>query len=120
MVPHNDSVTYNLCQAFPHLSLTKHSNKNNYIAVCASCISANKHHNAPVLSPIPEVLANVLISLGHAKNTNQFTNYRHLIGIFGLSRNIHALHLYLEVLGTILVPVAENNWFHPTLQHAAN
>ncbi|CAG8675456.1 40768_t:CDS:2 [Gigaspora margarita] len=132
-VLHDISMEYDLCRAFPHLSLTEHPNKENYIAVCTSCISIAKRHNAPTLAPIPDALVNVLMfyrrwlssihlscSLSHAENANRFTHYHHLTGAFGLSKNICALQIYSGMLGAILDSTPNNNWFHPSLLYAAN
>ncbi|CAG8851228.1 19130_t:CDS:1, partial [Gigaspora margarita] len=58
-VVHKINIDYDLCRAFPHLSLIENPNKENYIAVCSSCTFATKRHNAPTLAPIPDALANV-------------------------------------------------------------
>ncbi|CAG8795777.1 594_t:CDS:1, partial [Dentiscutata erythropus] len=132
-VSRNVSMEYDLCRAFPYLSLTEYPNKENYIAVCSSCISIAKRHIAPTLAQIPDALANVPMfhrrwlspihlscSLGRAKNANYFTHYRHLTGAFGLSKNICALQIYSRMLGAILDSAPSENWFHPSLLHAAN
>ncbi|CAG8447118.1 15142_t:CDS:2 [Dentiscutata erythropus] len=132
-VLHDINVEYKLCQAFPHLSLTEHPNKEGYIAICTLCISITKRHDAPILTPIPDALANVPMfyrrwlspihlscSLGRAENTNCFTYYRHLTGAFGLSKNIRALQIYTGTLGAILDSTSNNNWFHPSLLNAAS
>ncbi|CAG8611386.1 11366_t:CDS:2, partial [Racocetra fulgida] len=98
-VEFDDSECYDLLRAFSHLSLTRHPNKPTHIAVCASCKTTAKRRSAPLLSPIPEELANVPMyyrrwlspihlscSLGRAERANQFTHYRHLTGEF--ERNI--------------------------------
>ncbi|CAG8795974.1 35994_t:CDS:1, partial [Gigaspora margarita] len=86
---------------FTHLSLTKHSAKEEYIAICNPCTSASKCHNAPTLTTIPDALTNVSIfywcwlflihlscSLGCAQNSNCFIYYYYLTSEFGLSKNI--------------------------------
>ncbi|CAG8606879.1 806_t:CDS:2, partial [Scutellospora calospora] len=127
------NLEYDLCRAFPYLSLTEHPNKEGYIAVCTSCISIAKRHNAPILAPIPDALANIPIfyrcwlspirlncSLGCAESANCFTHYRHLTGTFGLSKNLRALQIYTRMLGAILDSAPNDNWFHLSLLDAAN
>ena len=60
-IPYDINTEYDLCQTFSHLSLTKHSAKEEHIAICNSCISISKCHNAPILTTIPDILTNVLI-----------------------------------------------------------
>ncbi|CAG8710848.1 36656_t:CDS:1, partial [Racocetra persica] len=130
---HDNNMEYDLCKAFSHLSLTEHPNKEGYIAVCNSCVSVAKRHNAPTLAPVPDELMNVLMfyrcwllpihlscSLGHAENANHFTHYRHLTGVFGLSKNIRALQIYTGTLGAILDPSHNNNWFYLSLLNVAS
>ncbi|CAG8823686.1 21267_t:CDS:1 [Gigaspora margarita] len=132
-IPYNINKEYNLCQTFPHLSLTKYPAKEEHIAICNSCIYTSKHHDAPILMTISNVLTNVLMfyqrwlspihlscSLGCTEYSNCFTHYCHLTGAFGLSKNIHALYLYSGTLGAILEPTSNNNWFYPSLLDAAN
>ncbi|CAG8618617.1 19235_t:CDS:2 [Cetraspora pellucida] len=129
----DEDASDNLDQlAFPHLSIIEHPNKEGYVAVCASCISVAKRRNASTLAPIPDALSNVSMfhhhwlspihlscSLGRAENANHFTHYRHLSSAFGLLKNLHALQIYARTLGAILDSTPNNNWFHPSLLHAA-
>ncbi|CAG8842161.1 28812_t:CDS:2, partial [Gigaspora margarita] len=96
------NIDYDLCQAFSHLPLIEHPNKENYIAVYSSCTSATKRHNAPTLAPIPDALANVLIF------------HRHWLSPIHLSCSLgHAE-------SAILDSAPNNNWFHLSLLYAAN
>ncbi|CAG8804030.1 201_t:CDS:2, partial [Racocetra fulgida] len=111
-IPRDINAEYDLCQAFPYLSLTEHPTREASIP--------NALANVPMfhrrwLSPI-----RLNCSLGRAENTNHFTHYRHLTGAFGLSKNIRALYLYSGTMGAILDSTPNNNWFHPSLLHAAN
>ncbi|CAG8776988.1 24638_t:CDS:2, partial [Cetraspora pellucida] len=132
-IPHDINITYGLYQAFLHLSHTEHSNKDGYVAICVPCMSITKRHNALILAPIPEILVNIPMfhcrwlssvhlscSLGCAENANRFTHYCHLTGSFGLTQNICALQLYSGALDAILDNSSNNNWFHPSLIHAAD
>ncbi|CAG8803675.1 37861_t:CDS:2, partial [Gigaspora margarita] len=100
-VPHDTNIVYDLCRAFPYLSLTEHPNKEDYIARWLSPVYLN-------------------CSLGHAENANQFTHYRYLTGSFGLTKNIRALQLYSGTLGAILTNSSNNNWFHYSLIDASD
>ncbi|CAG8606622.1 1713_t:CDS:1, partial [Scutellospora calospora] len=57
-ISYDINLEYDLCRAFSYLSLTEHPNKESYIAVYTSCISIAKYHNASILTPISDTLAN--------------------------------------------------------------
>jgi len=57
--------------------------------------------------------------LGRTLNSNPYTNYRHLQGSFGYSRNINAFALYTGTVGAILSNGQRNSWYHPSLLDAS-
>ncbi|CAJ0898730.1 8767_t:CDS:1 [Entrophospora sp. SA101] len=134
-VDYNPDETYDLTTAFPKLQLPLRMNNQDRIkiAVCSSCKTVKNHHFPPVLAAIPEEInvvpmvyckhispIHMSCSLGHASGSNHYTNYRHLQGFIGLSKNKHALNLHSGMIGAFLDQGTEPpNWFHESLINAS-
>ncbi|RHZ53160.1 hypothetical protein Glove_450g4 [Diversispora epigaea] len=130
---HNQETNYPLEKMFPHIPLQFHPNQSILkIAVCCLCIKPFTHHSSPVLNPVPiEIEAiplyyqiylspiHLSCSLGRTPESNNFTNYCHLQGSFGYSKNINAFLLYTGTIGAMLNN-GNNSWYHLTLPNAAN
>ena len=103
--------------AFPDLQLSLHVNNRGRtkITVCSSCKYMKNRHFPPILAMISEEISAVPMkhrkhlspihmscSLGQASESNRYTNYRHLQGFIGLSKNKHALNLHSGLIGAFL------------------
>jgi hypothetical protein len=133
-IDYNPNETYTLTIAFPEIQLPLRQNNRGQtkIAVCSSCKTIKNRKFPPVLSQIPEEINAVPMvyrkylspiimncSLGRAANSNPYTNYRHLQGFIGLSKNQHALELHSGLVGAFLNQNEPPNWFHQTLVPAS-
>ncbi|CAB4440740.1 unnamed protein product [Rhizophagus irregularis] len=133
-IQYDSTISYPLRESFPDISLQFHPNNliPSRIAVCCSCLKPSTRRYPPKVEPIPDDIQNVPMynriylspihlncSLGRTPNSNPYTNYRHMRGSFGYSRNINAFALYTGTVGAILSNGERNNWYHPSLLNAS-
>ena len=131
---YDPALSYPLVESFSDISLHFHPNDLTLsrIAVCHSCLKSSTRRHPPKVDPIPDVIQNVPMynriylspvhlscSLGRIPNSNPYTNYRHIQGSFGYSKNINAFALYTGTVGAILSNGEKNNWYHPSLLDAS-
>ena len=106
---HNNGVSW------PSIIFTCEQQGPNQITVCSSCKYMKNRHFPPILAMISEEISAVPMkhwkhlspihmscSLGQASESNRYTNYRHLQGFIGLSKNKHALNLHSGLIGAFL------------------
>jgi len=117
---YDPNFSYPLTESFPDVSLHFHPNDSTLsrIAVCLSCLKPSTRRHSPKVDPIPYAIQNVPMynriylspvhlscSLGRTPNSNPYTNYRHIQGSFGYSKNINAFALYTGTLGSVSIHV---------------
>ncbi len=128
-----DNRIYPLTLVFPDEEPVQHINDSSKIAVCCSCKNLRLRRSPPNIIETPSEIERVPIyywrwlfpvflscSLGRIPNSNSYTNYRILSGKFNFSKNIRALYLYSGIIGAILENNSNQNWYHETLNDAAN
>ena len=131
---YDPTFSYPLRESFPSVPLQFHPNDSTLsrIAICCSCSKPSTRRHPPKVDPIPDDIQNVPMynriylspvhlncSLGRIPNSNPYTNYRHIQGSFGYSRNINAFALYTGTVGAILSNGERNSWYHPSLLNAS-
>src|SRR6266542_6770964 len=128
-----DNRIYPLTLVFSDEELVQHINDSSKIAVCCSCKNLRLYRSPlniiETLSEIERILIYyqcwlspvfLSYSLGRIPNSNSYTNYRILLGKFNFSKNIRALYLYSGIIRAILENNSNQNWYHETLNDAAN
>ncbi len=92
-----DNRIYPLTLVFPDEEPVQHINDSSKIAVCCSCKNLRLRRSPPNIIETPSE-----------------------IGKFNFSKNIRALYLYSGIIGAILENNSNQNWYHETLNDAAN
>jgi hypothetical protein len=134
--PYDASTLYPINHAYPNYQPQLHSQLPPRVPCCPLCVSPSARLAFPQLADIPQVIHNVPYhkrkylspiflqsSLGRTVGGNPYTNYRHIVGTMGYSRNIRCLTLYSGMIGAFLQAhrngEVNDNWYDASLLPAA-